>query len=87
MMVTTVTWTAADRQAADGQIKHKFKKSGMHTVSLTVKGPLGESYYNKQVNVAGAGGFKFGLWMIAAGVGLVVVIAGVVYLLRARRAK
>jgi PKD repeat protein len=83
----TVTWTAADRQAAGGELKHAFKKSGTHTVSLTVKGPLGESYYNKQVNVTGAGGFKFGLWMIAAGVGLVVVIAGVVYLLRARRAK
>jgi PKD repeat protein len=83
----TVTWTAADRQAADGELKHAFKKSGTHTVTLIVKGPLGESYYNKQVNVTGAGGFKFGLWMIAAGVGLVVVIAGVVYLLRARKGK
>jgi PKD repeat protein len=84
---TTETWSVDQRQAADGQIKHKFQKSGTHAVSLTVKGALGESYYNKQVNVTGAGGFKFGLWMIAAGVGLVVVIAGVVYLLRARKGK
>jgi PKD repeat protein len=82
----TVSWTAADRPQ-DGQIMHKFKKSGMHTVTLTVEGPLGRSVYNKQVNVAGVGGFKFGLWMIAAGVGLVVVIAAVVYLLRARKGK
>ncbi len=82
-----MTWSADQRQAADGQITHKFKKSGTHTVSLIVKGPLGESHYNKQVNVAGVGGFKFGLWMIAAGVGLVVVIAAVVYLIRARRGK
>ena len=82
---TTETWTT---RPADGQIIHKFKKGGQHTVSLSVKGKgdLGESFYNKKFNVSGAGGFQFGLWMIAVGVGVVVVIAGVVYLVRARRA-
>ena len=83
---TTETWTA---RPANGQITHKFKKGGEHTVSLIVngKGDLGESFYNKKINVKGAGGFQFGLWMVAVGVGVVVVIAGVVYLLRARKGK
>ena len=55
---TTEQWTAAQRQAADGQIKHVFKKAGKHTVSLTVTGALGESYYNKSINVTGGGGFQ-----------------------------
>ena len=84
---TTVLWTKADRDAAGGQLKHAFKKSDTHTVTLIVKGPLGESYYNKQVNVTGGGGFHFGLWMIGVGVAVVVVVAGLAYLLRARRAK
>ena len=83
---TTETWTA---RPANGQITHKFKKSGEHTVSLTVtgKGDLGDSFYNKKINVTGGGGFQFGLWMVVVGVGVVVVIAGVVYLLRARKGK
>jgi len=83
---TTETWTA---RPANGQITHKFKKSGEHTVSLTVtgKGDLGDSFYNKKINVTGGGGFQFGLWMVVVGVGVVVVIAGAVYLLRARKGK
>ncbi|HWR70061.1 MAG TPA: PKD domain-containing protein, partial [Dehalococcoidia bacterium] len=83
---TTETWTA---RPANGQITHKFKKSGEHTVSLTVTGKrdLGDSFYNKKINVTGGGGFQFGLWMVVVGVGVVVVIAGVVYLLRARKGK
>jgi PKD repeat protein len=85
---TTETWSAANRPQ-NGQIKHTFKKGGEHTVSLTVKGKgdLGESFYNKKINVTKAGGFEFGLWMILVGVGVVVVIAGVVYLVRARKGK
>jgi PKD repeat protein len=85
---TTETWTAANRPE-NGQITHKFKKSGEHAVSLTVvgKGDLGQGYYNKKINVTGGGGFQFALWMVAVGVGVVVVIAGVVYLLRARKGK
>jgi PKD repeat protein len=83
---TTETWTA---RPANGQITHKFKKGGEHAVSLRVKGEgdLGESVYNKKINVMRAGGFQFGLWMVAVGVGVVVVIAGAVYLLRARKGK
>ncbi|MDM7998813.1 MAG: PKD domain-containing protein [Dehalococcoidia bacterium] len=83
----TETWTASTRPA-DGKIKHTFKKGGEHTVTLTVKGTgdLGESFYNKKISVKGAGGFQFGLWMIAVGVGVVVVIAGAVYLIRSRKA-
>jgi PKD repeat protein len=84
---TIEQWTAAQRQAADGQITHVFKKAGQHTVSLTVAGALGESYYNKQIPVTGGGGFRFGLWMIGVAVAAVVVGAGVVYLLRARKGK
>jgi PKD repeat protein len=84
---TTVQWTAAERQAAGGQIKHVFKKAGTHTVSLTVAGALGESYYNKPINVTGGGGFRFGLWMIGVAVAAVVVVAGVMYLVRARKGK
>jgi PKD repeat protein len=84
---TTEQWTVAQRQAADGQIKHVFKKAGQHAVSLTVAGALGESYYNKQINVTGGGGFHFGLWMIGVALAAVVVVAGVVYLLRARKGK
>jgi PKD repeat protein len=84
----TETWTAANRPD-NRQITHKFKKGGEHTVSLTVKakGDLGESFYNKKINVTKAGGFQFELWMILVGVGVVVVIAGVVYLIRARKGK
>jgi len=84
---TTIQWTAAERQAADGKIKHAFQKAGKHTVSLLVKGELGESYYNKQINVTGGGGFQFGLWMIGVALAAVVVVAGVVYLVRARKGK
>jgi PKD repeat protein len=84
---TTVSWTAAQREAAGGQIKHAFKTAGKHTVSLIVKGELGESYYNKQTNVTGPGGFQFGLWMIGVAVAAVVVVAGVMYLVRARKGK
>jgi PKD repeat protein len=84
---TTVQWTAAQREAAGGQIKHAFKTAEKHTVSLLVKGDLGESYYNKQITVTGGGGFRFGLWMIGVAVAAVVVVAGVVYLLRARKGK
>jgi PKD repeat protein len=84
---TTVQWTAAQRQAAGGQLKHVFDKSGKHTASLIVKGELGESYYNKQINVTGGGGFQFGLWMIGVALAAVVVVAGVVYLVRARKGK
>ncbi len=82
---TTETWTT---RPANGQITHTFKKGGEHTVSLIVKGKgdLGESIYNKKVIVKDAGGFKFGLWMVFVGVAVVVVVAGVVYLVRARRA-
>ena len=85
---TTETWTAANRPD-DRQITHKFKKGGEHAVSLIVKGKgdLGETIYNKKINVRGAGGFQFGLWMVAVGVGVVVVVAGAVYLLRARKGK
>jgi PKD repeat protein len=80
----TETWTT---RPGNGQITHRFSKGGEHTVTLTVtgKGDLGESNYNKKINVAGGGGFQFGLWMVAVGVGVVVVIAGVVYLIRARK--
>jgi PKD repeat protein len=83
---TTETWTT---RPENGQITHVFNKGDEHTVSLTVKGKgdLGESFYNKKINVKGAGGFQFGLWMIAVGVGVVVVIAGAVYLFRARKGK
>ena len=81
---TTEQWT---ERPADGQITHVFKKAGQHTVSLTVGGELGESYYNKQINVTGGGGFRFGLWMIGVALAAVVVVAGVVYLLRARKGK
>jgi PKD repeat protein len=84
---TTVSWTAAQREAAGGQIKHVFQKAGQHTVSLTVAGALGESYYNKPINVTGGGGFHFGLWMIGVALAAVVVVAGVVYLVRARKGK
>ena len=82
---TTETWTT---RPSDGKITHTFKKGGEHTVSLIVKGKgdLGESIYNKKVIVKDAGGFKFGLWMVFVGVAVVVVVAGVVYLVRARRA-
>jgi PKD repeat protein len=84
----TEMWNAANPRPTDGKITHKFKKGGEHTVTLVVKGKgnLGESIYNKKINVRGAGGFQFGLWMVAVGVGVVVVVAGVVYLLRARKA-
>jgi len=84
---TTEQWTAAQREAAGGQIKHVFQKSGKHTVSLIVKGALGESYYNKQITVTGGGGLHFGLWMIGVALAAVVVVAGVVYLVRARKGK
>ena len=84
---TTVSWTAAQREAAGGQIKHVFKTARQHTVSLTVTGALGESYYNKPINVTGGGGFHFGLWMIGVAVAAVVVVAGVMYLVRARKGK
>jgi PKD repeat protein len=84
---TTEQWTAAQREAAGGQIKHVFQKAGKHTVSLIVKGALGESYYNKQITVTGGGGFQFGLWMIGVALAAVVVVAGVVYLVRARKGK
>jgi PKD repeat protein len=84
---TTVQWTAAQRDAAGGQIKHVFKTAGPHTASLTVVGALGESYYNKPINVIGGGGLHFGLWMIGVALAAVVVVAGVVYLVRARKGK
>ena len=88
---TTEQWTATQREAAGGQIKHIFQKAGQHSVSLTVKGELGgklvESYYNKQINVTGGGGFHFGLWMIGVALAAVVVVAGVMYLVRARKGK
>jgi len=83
---TTVQWTATNRPET-GQIKHAFQKAGKHTVSLLVKGELGESYYNKQITVTGGGGFQFGLWMIGVALAAVVVVAGVVYLVRARKGK
>jgi PKD repeat protein len=83
---TTEQWTATNRPES-GQIKHVFKTARQHTVSLTVTGALGESYYNKQINVTGGGGFRFGLWMIGVALAAVVVVAGVMYLVRARKGK
>jgi PKD repeat protein len=85
---TAVTWASpAEREAAGGEIKHTFDKATTHTVSLTVKGPLGESFYSKEIQVTGGGGFHFGLWMIAMAVAVVAVLAGAVYLVRGRKAK
>ncbi len=84
----SVTWASpAEKDAAGGQIKHTFDKGGTHTVSLTVKGDLGESFYSKQIKVSSGGGFHFGLWMIGVAVAAVAVVAGGVYLVRGRKAK
>ncbi len=85
---TVATWaSAADKTSAGGVLNHTFDKSGTHTVSLTITGALGESFYTKEIKVTGGGGFHFGLWMIAVAVAVVVVAAGAVYLLRSRKAK
>ena len=84
----TVTWASPEeREAAGGQVSHVFAKAGMHTVSLTVKGELGESYFSQEIKVTGGGGLHFGLWMIGAALALVAVPAGGLYLLRNRKAK
>ncbi len=84
---TTESWDRSQRDAAGGVITHTFGKSGTHTVSLTVKGALGESFYSKEIRVTGGGGFGFGLWMIAVAVAVVAVVAGAVYMVRSRKAK
>jgi PKD repeat protein len=83
---TSEQWTTATRPA-DGKVEHAFKKKGTYIVSLEVVGPLGSDTKNTQIEVSGAGGFHFGLWMIGVAVAVIVVIAAGVYLLRARRAK
>lgn len=85
---TTESWgSRAERDAVGGELTHKFDKATTHTVSLTVKGALGESFYSKEIQVTGGGGFHFGLWMIAVAVAVVAVLAGAVYLVRGRKAK
>ncbi len=85
---TTETWASrAERDEAGGVITHRFDKAGTHTISLTVRGALGESFSGKEVKVTGGGGFHFGLWMIAVAAVAVAVLAGAVYLVRGRKAK
>ena len=84
----TVTWASPEeREAAGGQVSHVFAKAGLHTVSLTVKGELGESYLSQEIKVTGGGGLHFGLWMIGVALALVAVPAGGLYLLRNRKIK
>lgn len=86
--VTVATWASpAARQAAGNEIKHSFDDGGTHTVSLTVTGALGESFYTKEIKVTGGGGFHFSLWMIAVAIAIVAVVTGAVYLIRGRKAK
>jgi len=86
-----VQWDKAARDAADGKIKHVFKKAGTYVATLTVSGTFEgkdvTSTKNVEVKVSGPSGFHFGLWMIGVAVAVIVVIACVLYLLRARRAK
>lgn len=95
--ITSWVWDFGDGTAAekwdtrptDGRIDHKFKKAGSYVVSLTVSGdllPTGNTF-NKTITVTGGEAFHFQLWMILVGVAVVVVLAGIVYLVQARLTK
>jgi hypothetical protein len=86
-----VVWDKAARDAAGGKINHTFKDAGTRVVTLevvgTIEGKEAKHRSNWEIQVSGPGGFHFGLWMIAVALVAIAVIAGLVYVLRARRAK
>lgn len=95
--ITSWVWNFGDGTAAvewksrqaGGKIVHKFEKAGSYAVSLTVSSPLlnAGNTSSKTTAVTGAEGFHFELWMILVGVAVVAVLAGIIYLVQARRAK
>ena len=85
---TTKRWDI-DTRPEDGRLTHAYDVAGSYTVSLEVSGPRGSHTQTKTVTVLAPPdeGFKFGIWMIGAIVGGILVIAGLVYLVWRQRAE